>query len=76
MERTCAASEAQSEIQKEHVAYLKEKDKKKKDKAAKLHGLSRHLVLNAASTNGQVPAKQIPESYQLIINSEMAAMAD
>jgi hypothetical protein len=40
MERSCEASEAQSEIQKEHVAYLKEKDKKKKDKAKKWHGLS------------------------------------
>ena len=76
MERTCAASGAQSEIQKEHVAYLKEKDKKKKDKAEKWHGLSRCLMLNAASTNGQVPAEQIPESYQLIINSKTAAMAD
>ncbi len=63
MERTCAASEAQSEIQKEHVAYLKEKDKKKKDKAEKWHGLSCCLVLNAASTNGQVPARQIPEYF-------------
>jgi len=76
MERSCEASEAQSEIQKEHVAYLKEKDKKKKDKAEKWHGLSRRLVLNAASTNGHVPATEIPESYQLVINSETAAMAD
>jgi hypothetical protein len=76
MEHTSAASEAQSEIQKEHVAYLKEKDKKKKDKAEKWHGLSPYLVLNVASTNGQVPTEQIPESYHLIINSETAAMAD
>ena len=76
MEHTCAASEAQSEIQKEHAAYLKEKDRKKKDKAEKWHGLSRRLVLNAALTNGQVPAEQILESYQLIINSKTAAMAD
>jgi hypothetical protein len=76
MKRNCAASEAQSKIQKDHVAYLKEKNKKKKDKAEKWHGLSCCLVLNAASTNGQVPAEQIPESYQLIMNSETAAMAD
>jgi hypothetical protein len=81
MERSCEASEAQSAIQKEHVAYLNEKDKKKKDikkkdKAKKWHGLSRRLVQNAASTNGQVPAEQIPDSYQLVINSEIAATAD
>jgi hypothetical protein len=76
MEHSCAASEAQSEIQKEHMAYLKEKEKKKKDKAERRHGLSCCLVLNATSTNGQVPAEQIPESYQLIINSETAAMVD
>ena len=40
MELSCEASEAQSTIQKEHVAYLKEKDKKKKDKVEKWHGLS------------------------------------
>jgi hypothetical protein len=76
MECSCEASGAQSEIQREHVAYLKEKDKKKKDKAKKWHGLSQCLVLNAASMNGQVPADEIPASYQLIINSETAAMAD
>ena len=76
MERSCEASETQSKIQREHVAYLKEKDKKKKDKAEKWHGLSRRLVRNAASTNGQVPADDIPASYKLIINSETAAMAD
>ena len=63
-------------IQKEHMAYLKEKEKKMKVKAEKWNGLSRRLVLNAALTNGQLPpAEQIPESYQLIINSETAAMA-
>ena len=78
MERSCKASEAQLEIQKEHVAYLKEKDKKKKDKAEKWHGFSRRLVLNAASTNGHVQATKIPESesYQLVINSKTAAMAN
>ena len=73
MECSCEALEAQSEIQREHVAYLKEKDKKKKDKAKKWHGFSRRLVLNAALTNGQVPADEIPASYQLIINSKTAA---
>ena len=76
MERNFAASEAQSKIQKDHAAYLKEKNKKKKDKAEKWHGISCHLLLNAASTNGQVPVEQIPESYQLIINSKTAAAAD
>ena len=55
---------------------MKEKDKKKKDKAEKWHGLSHCLVLNVALTNDQVPAEHIPESYQLIINSETSAMAD
>ncbi len=55
---------------------MKEKDKKKKDKAEKWHGPSRCLILNAASTNGQRPADEIPESYQTIINMESVAMAD
>jgi hypothetical protein len=49
---------------------MKEKDKKKKDKAEKWHGPSRRLILNAASTNGQHPSDEIPESYQTIINME------
>jgi hypothetical protein len=32
--------------------------------------------LNAASTDGQVPAEEIPVLYQDIINSKMAAIAD
>ncbi len=32
--------------------------------------------MNAASTNSQVPAEQIPILYQEVINSKMAAMAD
>jgi hypothetical protein len=55
---------------------MKEKDKKKKDKAEKWHGPSCRLVLNAASTDGQRPADEIPESYQTIINTESVAMAD
>jgi hypothetical protein len=66
----------QTATQQEHLAYQQEKDKKKNDKAEKWHGLSRRLVLNAALTNGQVLAEQIPVSYQEVINSKMAAMAD
>ena len=70
------AAEAQNATQQKQLAYLKEKDKKKKDKAKKWHGLSQCLVLNAASTDGQVPVEEIPVLYQDIINSETAAMAD
>jgi hypothetical protein len=52
MVHSCKAPEAQTATQQEHLAYQKEKDKKKKDKAEKWHGLSWRLVLNAASTNG------------------------
>jgi hypothetical protein len=55
---------------------MKEKGKKKKDKAEKWHGPSRCLVLNAASSDGQCPADEIPESYQTIINMESVAMAN
>ncbi len=55
---------------------MKEKDKKKKDKAGKWHGPSRCLILNTASTNGQHPSDKIPESYQAMINMESVAMAD
>jgi hypothetical protein len=76
MAHSCKALEAQTVTQQEHLAYQKEKDKKKKDKAKKWHGLSRCLILNAASKNGQVPAEQVPVSYQEVIHSKMAAMAD
>jgi hypothetical protein len=55
---------------------MKEKDKKKKDKAEKWHGPGRRLVLNVASTDGQCPADEIPKSYQTIINMESVTMAD
>jgi hypothetical protein len=73
---SCKASEAQTAIQQEHLAYQKEKDEKKKDKAKKWHSLSWRLILNAASTNGQVPVEQIPVLYQEVINSKTAVMAD
>ncbi len=76
MARSSKAAEAQNATQQEQLAYLKEKDNKKKDKAKKWHSLSQHLVLNAASTGGQVPVKEIPVLYQDIINSETAAMVD
>jgi hypothetical protein len=69
-------AEAQNAIQHKQLDFLKEKVKKKKDKAEKWHGLSQHLVLNAASADGQLPATEIPDLYQNIINSKTAAMAD
>jgi hypothetical protein len=76
MARSRKASEAQTATQQEYLAYQKEKDKKKKEKAEKWHSLSWRLVLNAALTNGQVPAEQIPVLYQEVINSKTAAMAN
>jgi hypothetical protein len=76
MARSSKAAEAQNAAQQEQLAYLKEKDNKKKDKAEKWHGLSRCLVLNAASTGTQVPVEEIPVLYQDVINNEMEAMAD
>jgi hypothetical protein len=76
MARSSKAAKAQNATQRKQLDYMKEKDKKKKDKAEKWHGPSRRLVLNAASTNGQRPADEIPKSYQTIINMESAAMAD
>jgi hypothetical protein len=76
MASSCKASEAQTISQQEQLAYQKEKDKKKKDKAKKWHGLSWRLVLNAASTNGQVLAERIPVLYQEVINSKTAEMTD
>jgi hypothetical protein len=40
MARSSKAAEAQNATQQEQLAYLKEKDKKKQDKAEKWHGLS------------------------------------
>jgi hypothetical protein len=76
MERSSKAAEAQNATQQEQLAYLMEKDNKKKNKVEKWHGLSQRLILNAASTDRHVPTEEIPVFYQDIINSKMAAMAD
>ena len=38
--------------------------------------MSQRLVLNAASTNSDLPVNKIPLSYLCIINSNTARMAD
>jgi hypothetical protein len=76
MARSSKAAEAQNATQCKQLDHLKEKDKQKKDKAKKWHGFSQHLVLKAASADRQLPASEIPDSYQNIINSKTAAMAD
>jgi hypothetical protein len=75
MARSSKAAKAQNATQCKQLNYMKEKDKKKKDKAEKWHGLSYCLILNVASTNGQHPTDEVPESYQTIIN-ESIALAD
>jgi hypothetical protein len=74
--RTSEEAENQNKIQREQLDYLKVKDAKKKNKAEKWHPTSRRLVINAASTDGDFPADEIPETYLRIINSETAGMAD
>jgi hypothetical protein len=49
MMHSSKAADVQNATQCEQLDYLKEKDEKKKNKAEKCHGLSRCLVLNAAS---------------------------
>jgi hypothetical protein len=48
---------------------------KKKNKAEKWHTTSQRLVLNAASTDSDSPAEDIPASYLIVINSDTARMA-
>jgi hypothetical protein len=55
---------------------MKEKDAEKNNKAEKWHLASQRLVLNAGSIDSDSPAKEIPKSYLLIINSDHAGMAD
>jgi hypothetical protein len=76
MMRSSKAAEAQDATQRKQLDYSKEKDKKKKDKAKKWHGLNQCLVLNAVSADGQLPVTEISDSYQNIINSKTAAMVD
>jgi hypothetical protein len=51
MAHSSKAAAAQNVTQHEQLDYLKEKDKKKNDKAKKWHSLSQCLVLNAASAD-------------------------
>ncbi len=74
--RTSDEAENQNKLQCELLNYIKAKDAKKKNKAEKWHPTSRHIVLNAASTNSNSPAEEIPETYLQIINSKTAGMAD
>jgi hypothetical protein len=69
-------AENQNKIQREQLDYIKEKDAKKKNKVEKWHSTCRRLVLNAASTDSDSPADDIPASYLQIINSDTAGMAD
>jgi hypothetical protein len=75
---SCSTEEAenQNKIQREQLDFIKEKEVKKKNKAEKWHPTSRRLVLNAASTNSDSPAENIPVSYLTVINSDTAGMAD
>jgi hypothetical protein len=75
---SCTSEEAehQNKLQRKQLDYIKAKDAKKKNKAEKWHPTSRRLVLNAALTNSNSPAKEIPTSYLRIINSKTAGMAD
>ncbi len=74
--RTSEEAEHQNKLQRKQLDYVKAKDTKKKNKAEKWHPMSRRLVLNAASTNSDSPAEEIPMSYLRIINSKTAEMAD
>ncbi len=74
--RTSEEAENQNKLQRKQLDYIKAKDAKKKNKAEKWHATSQRLVLNAASTDGDSPADEIPESYLRIINSKTAGMAD
>ncbi len=76
MAHSSKAVEAQNATQRKQLDYLKKKDKKKKDKAEKWHRLSQRLVLNAASADRLLPATEIQDLYQNIINSKTAVMAD
>ncbi len=77
-EISCTSKEAEHQniIHPEQLDYIKEKDAKKKNMAEKWHPTSRRLVLNAALTDSDSPAEEIPPSYLRIINSDTAGMAD
>ncbi len=74
--RTSKEAENQNKIQREQLDYIKAKDAKKKNKAEKWHTTSQCLVPNAASTDSNSPANEIPKTYLRIINSNTTGMAD
>jgi hypothetical protein len=75
---SCTSKEAenQNKLQRKQLDYIKAKDTKKKNKVEKWHPTSQRLVINKASTDSDSPAKEIPASYLLIINSKTAGMAN
>ncbi len=76
MSRSSEEAENQNKIQREQLDFIKEKEARKKNEAEKWHATTRRLVLNAASTNSNSPAEDIPTSYLTIINSDTAGMAE
>jgi hypothetical protein len=74
--RTSKEAKNQNKLQHKQLDYIKAKDAKKKNKAEKWHPTIRCIVLNAASTDSNSLAKEIPGTYLRIINSETAGMAD
>jgi hypothetical protein len=73
---TSKEAEHQNKLHRKQLNYIKAKDAKKKNKAEKWHPTSQRLVLNAASTDSDSPAEEIPASYLRIKNSETAGMAN
>ena len=63
MSRSSKEAENQNKIQRKQLNFIKEKEAKKKNKVEKWHATSQRLVLNAASTNSNSPADNIPEPF-------------
>ena len=76
MSRSSEEAKNQNKIQCKQLDFMKDKKAKKKNKAEKWHATSRRLVLNAASTDSDFPANDIPTSYLAVIKSNTAGMAD
>ena len=53
-----------------------DKDNDKKYKMGKLHASVKEFILNAASTDGEFAAKEVPESCSAVFNQDSASMSE
>ena len=65
-----------NKLERQEFDRKKEKDDEKKDIMSKLHSSFLNMLLNASSTDGDRPAKEITATCRSFFNQETADLSD